>query len=79
MSEIRRVEMPALHLGADPMHGTGTKLAAAVQQDGDLLQEGVAAVDAYRPSGSHHGVELGIGEAERHGSPHCLRNTGARL
>jgi hypothetical protein len=37
--EIRRIEMPALHLGADPMHHARTNLDTPVQQRGDVLQE----------------------------------------
>jgi hypothetical protein len=43
--------MPALHLGADPVHSTRTDLDTAVQHDGDLLQERIAAIDVDRPGG----------------------------
>jgi hypothetical protein len=57
----RRVEMRALHFGADAMHDAGADLAAAAQRAGDLLQEGVASIDAYRPRGGHDGGKLVVG------------------
>jgi hypothetical protein len=53
--------MPTLHLGADTMHDAGTDLNAAMQHDGDLLQEGVTSGDRKWPGGEHDGVELGVG------------------
>src|SRR5262249_43485893 len=58
--QIRRIEMRALHLGADAMHHAGANLAAALQRAGNLLQEGIATLDGNRLRGSHHGVEFGI-------------------
>src|SRR5262249_51063685 len=52
------------------VYSAGTDLAAARQRNGDVLQEGVSAIDVDRLGGSHHGGELGIGEANWHGGPH---------
>jgi hypothetical protein len=59
--KLRRVEVLALHLRADPMHDSRTNLATASELGGDLLQEGVATLDRKRPRGGENGVELGIG------------------
>src|SRR5262245_48048519 len=62
--------MPALHLHDRTMHGAGADFHTAVQHDGDRLQEGIATLNSDRPGSGHDGVELGVREAERHGSPH---------
>jgi hypothetical protein len=41
MSEIRRVEMLALHLGDNAMYKAGSKLALAGQTAGNCLQKSI--------------------------------------
>jgi hypothetical protein len=47
--QIRRIEVPALQLGADPMHGAGANLGAALQGIGDLLEERIPSFHGQRP------------------------------
>jgi hypothetical protein len=59
--ELRRIEVCALRLLDGSVHSAGADLAAAAQQNRNILQECVTALDRQRPGGGHHGVEFGIG------------------
>ena len=58
--QIRRLEMRALCLNADPMHHAGAYFTTALQRAGHRLQECVAAFHRHR-GGGHDGIEFGIG------------------
>ena len=67
-AQIRRVEKLPLRLATDLMHGARADDVAIGERMRDRVQKWIAQVDRQRPGGGHHGIELGIGEANgRHG------------
>ena len=67
-AQIRRVEKLALQLATNLMHGARAGHVAIGERMRDRVQKWIAQVDRQRPGGGHHGIELGIGEANgRHG------------
>ena len=78
MTEIGRIEMLALYLGADSMHDARTDLARMTGQcRGDRLQKAVAAVNVNRTSGAQDGVHFVVGQFE-HGRGVPLRSRSRR-
>jgi hypothetical protein len=62
----RRIEMLPLHRADGTRHIAITRVREALQGCGNLDQEGIAAFPWERASGLEDGVELSIGERERH-------------
>src|SRR5262245_51934248 len=63
--QLRRVEMLALDLAADPSDDARSDLTGGRELSGNRLQKFIALVRSERPSGGQHGVELGIGKCDR--------------
>ena len=53
-----------LQLATDLMHGARADDVAIGERMRDRVQKWIAQVDRQRPGGGHHGIELGIGEAD---------------